>query len=251
MSLASGGTTPMNDTKIFDPFIKKLGRFRSLDETDLVAIRALPATVMTETRASVLVREGAEVMRCCLLLDGYASREKTATNGGRQIVSFHMSGDILDLQHLLLSRADHSVHAVTDLVVAWIPKDDLKALASSRPAVGQALWIDSLIDASVFREWVLNVGRRDARTRIAHMMCEFVVRCQTAGLGSPERFEFPMSQQQIADATGLTPVHVNRMLRELSDAELISRAGRYISILDWHQMQRMAGFSPEYLHAAA
>lgn len=170
---------------------------------------------------------------CALLLHGYACRHKTTSEGARQIVSFHLPGDLLDIQHLLLTRADHSVQAITEVVVAGVPVPALKALALGRPAIAAALWRDSLMDASVFREWVLNVGRRSAKARIAHMLCEFAVRREAAGLGPPDRLELPMSQEQIGDATGLTAVHVNRMLHELEVDGLIERDRRQVRIVDW------------------
>ena len=124
-------------------------------------------------------------------------------------------------------------------------------MVQERPAINEALWRDSLIDASIFREWVLNVGRRDAKARIAHMLCEFASRRQAAGLGSPERFELPMTQEQIGDATGLTPVHVNRMLHALAADGVIVRDQREVEITDWPKMRRIADFDPAYLHAAA
>jgi CRP-like cAMP-binding protein len=186
-----------------------------------------------------------------MLVTGYACRHKVAANGGRQIVSFHLAGDILDLQHLLLAVADHNVQTITDATIAWIPKVALKRAADGSARIADALWRDTLIDASIFREWVLNVGRRDARSRTAHMLCEFAARREAAGLGSPEDFELPMTQEQIADATGLTAVHVNRMLRALEEDGAITRDRRRIRIVDWQRMRRIADFDPVYLHAAA
>jgi CRP-like cAMP-binding protein len=198
-----------------------------------------------------LVREGDTTTDCCVLLSGYACRYKTTSSGGRQIVSFHVPGDILDLQHLLLSRADHNVQTITEATFAWVPAAELRRIAQDRPALAQALWRDTLIDASIFREWVLNVGRRDAKSRIAHMLCEFAARREQAGLGSPERFELPMTQEQIGDATGLTSVHVNRMLHELASDGVIVRNKREVEISDWARMCRVADFDAAYLHEAA
>lgn len=230
---------------------RKLGRLAELDDEDRRAVLSLPRTTETVPPARYLVREGAETLQCCLLVKGYACRHKLAENGGRQIVSFHLPGDILDLQHLLLAVADHNVQTITQAVVAWIPSEALKQVARERPSIGEALWRDTLIDASVFREWVLNVGRRDARSRIAHMLCEFAARREAAGLGPPERFELPMTQEQIADATGLTPVHVNRMLRALRDEGVIAHDKREVQISDWPRMRATADFDPAYLHATA
>ena len=143
------------------------------------------------------------------------------------------------------------MQALTKAVVVWIPMKELRAVAMSLPNIATALWRDSLIDAAIFREWVLNVGRRDAKTRIAHMLCEFIVRCVTAGLGSPQMIKLPFNQEEIADATGLTPVHVNRMLREMDEEGLIVRTGRTLEIQDWPRFRRVATFDEAYLHAAA
>ena len=150
----------------------------------------------------------------------------------------------------MLERADHSVMATTDACLAWVPAKAIRGVLTAHPAINTALWRETLIDGSIFREWVLNVGRRDSKTRIAHMLCEFVTRMEAAGLGIPDQFELPMTQNDIADATGLTPVHVNRMLQELEQDGVILRKVRHFRISDWQRMQQVADFDPAYLHAA-
>ena len=231
------------------PLIAKLERLTTLDGEDLQAIRELPVSVKSARPNTYLVREGSTASACCLLLDGYACRHKAASNGNRQIVSFQLPGDILDLQHLWLERADHNIQTITEAVVGWTPFTALQALIRDRPRIGEALWRDTLIDASIFREWVLNVGRRDAKQRIAHMLCEFAVRREAAGLGPPESFVLPMTQEHIADATGLTAIHVNRMLQALGNEGVIQREKRHVAIADWQRMRRVADFQPAYLHA--
>lgn len=235
---------------IFRLLVRKLDRLAPLDEADRQALVALPFTTESVPAGHYLVAEGYDTVSCCLLLEGYACRHKKSSNGSRQIVSFHLAGDMLDLQHLLLAKADHNVQTITDAKIAWIPSAALKTLSKVRPTIGEALWRDTLIDASIFREWVLNVGQRDAKTRIAHMLCEFAVRRQAAGLGDPERFDLPMTQEHIADATGLTPVHVNRTLKALGEDGLIERRKRSVAIADWERMRQAADFDPNYLHAA-
>lgn len=232
------------------PFASKLERLAELTDDDRRLIASLPYALREVRSGQHLVREGRPVPDCCLLVTGFACRHKLSANGGRQIVSFHLAGDVLDLQHLLLEVADHNVQAITEATVAWIPKTEIMRILRASPRIADALWRDTLIDASIFREWVLNVGRRDARTRIAHLLCEFASRCETAGLGSAESFELPMSQEQIADSTGLTGVHVNRMLRALEEAGAIARDRRHIRIVDWELMRALADFDPAYLHAA-
>jgi len=240
-----------NDDDAFGAVIRKLERLAPLEEPDRQAIRSLPFETASAEAGTFLVREGNTATQCCVILTGYVCRSKTTSSGARQIVSFHVPGDIVDLQHLLLSRADHNIQTITDVTYATVPSAEIKRVAQDRPVIAEALWRDSLIDASVFREWVLNVGRRDARSRVAHMLCEFTVRRENAGLGSPSAFELPMTQEHIADATGLTVVNVNRMLASLAADGVIARDQRRVEILDWSRMQQAADFDPAYLHLDA
>ncbi|HEU0066044.1 MAG TPA: Crp/Fnr family transcriptional regulator [Sphingomonas sp.] len=242
---------PADRTDVFGTVIRKLERLTKLDDGDRAAIRVLPLAFANGRPSQYIVRERDKVATCAILLSGYVCRHKTTSDGGRQIVSFHLPGDILDLQHLLFTVADHNVQTITDATWAVVPAEALRRVAQDHPNVAQALWRDTLIDASIFREWVLNVGRRDAKSRVAHMLCEFATRRDAAGLGTPERFELPMTQEHIADATGLTPVHVNRMLHALSDEGIIARDKRLVDILDWQRMRRVGDFDPAYLHSAA
>jgi CRP-like cAMP-binding protein len=183
------------------------------------------------------------------MLSGFAIRHKIVVNGSRQIVAVHMKGDVVDLQNSFLRVADHSVQALTESEVAFIPREAVKKLAFERPNVGMAMWHDTLVDGSVFREWIANLGRRDATTRIAHLLCEFSLRLKVAGLGEATNYELPMSQEQIADCTGLTPVHVNRTLKALEAKNLITRrTSRAIKIGDWKKLAQAGDFDSMYLH---
>jgi CRP-like cAMP-binding protein len=195
-----------------------------------------------------IVRDGDVPEYCTLLLSGFAYRYKLTGEGGRQIISLHCAGEFLDLQNSFLGVADHSVQMLTEGEVALIPPGTIEQLALSNPAIARALWIDSLIDAAIFREWVVNVGRRDSRTRVAHLLCEFSLRLEAAGLASNHTYELPMTQEQLADAVGLTSVHVNRVLKQLGEEGLISRDRRAIVITDWNRMRQAGDFNQRYLH---
>lgn len=236
---------------IFGRAIRKLGRLAHLDETDRQAIQALHARIETHPAQSVLVRDGARATHCILLIDGFACRHKETRNGGRQLLSLHLAGDFLDLQAMFLDRADFVVQTMSPATIARIPASDLRALAQLRPNIGAALWRDALIDASIAREWIINIGRRGAMTRIAHLLCEFAARRDAAGFGPPERFDLPMTQEQIGDATGLTSVHVNRKLHDLEDLGVIARDRRNLHIRDWPKLTRIGDFDAAYLHQAA
>ena len=241
----------MSESNTLCGVIAKLGRLAPLEQADREALLALPFEVRQAPALQYLVQEGGVATNCCILLSGYVCRSKITREGARQIVSFHMPGDILDLHHLLLTRADHNVQTITQATIAWVLAADLRRVAQERPTVSEALWRDTLIDASIVREWVLNVGRRNAKSRVAHLLCEFAARREVAGLGPLERFELPMLQEQIGDACGLTSVHVNRMLSELAEDGVIARNKRLVTITNWARMRHIADFDISYLHAVA
>jgi CRP-like cAMP-binding protein len=230
------------------PMLRKFERRGPLGETDREALLALPHQLRRVGAGAHLVRDGDRPDFCCVLLSGFAYRHKITGEGGRQVIAIHMEGDFVDLQNTLLPVSDHNVQMLTEGDVAYVPRDAVRELALARPAIGVALWTDTLIDGSIFREWVVNVGRRDARSRIAHILCEFSLRLEAAGLARDHRYELPMTQEQLADSVGLTSVHVNRVLRQLAEEGLISRERRSIVIEDWSRMREAGDFNERYLH---
>jgi CRP-like cAMP-binding protein len=233
---------------IFSLMLRKFETRARLDDGDREAVLSLPYRLQTVEPAVYLVREGERPERSCVILEGFAFRHKVTVEGARQIVSVHIPGDFIDLEAALLNVADHNVQALTRCELAFIPRAAIRELIIAHSRVASAMWIDTLIDGAIFREWVVNVGRRDARSRIAHLLCEFARRLEAAGLAEEYNYELPMTQEQLADATGLTPVHVNRVLMALAREGLIERNKRHIRIPDWERLRRVAGFSELYLH---
>jgi len=237
------------NSSTLQPLVDKLAYRAALSPDDRAAILALPFTVRTMERAQFLVRERELATHSCVMLSGYCVRSKTTATGYRQIVAIHMKGEAVDLQNALLTIADHSVQMLTSGKVAMIPREAVIQLTLDRPTIAHAMWIDTLVDGSIFREWITNVGRRDARTRVAHLLCEFAVRLRVAGLGEDTHYELPMTQEQLADATGLTPVHINRTLMALEKEGVIDRANpRSIGIGDWRKLAQVGEFDANYLH---
>ena len=228
--------------------LRRLEAVAGLPEEDRLAVLALPHRTRTGEAATYLNREGDTPAMCGVLGSGLAYRQKLTGDGVRQIVALHIPGDALDLQHLFLDIADHSVQMLTRGEVAFVPRKDLRELVDARPAIRQAVIASVLIEASIFREWVLNVGRRDARTRLAHLLCEFALRMEAQGLIDGGGFELPITQEQLADAVGLTPVHVNRTLKSLEADGLITRNKRNIVFPSWERMRDVGDFNPRYLH---
>jgi CRP-like cAMP-binding protein len=233
---------------VLAPMVRKLELWRPLGDAEQAAILALPHTIRELKAHQYVVWDGDKPQNACLLLTGFAFRHKIAGNGSRQILSIHMRGDLLDLQNSLLGKADHNVQMITDGTLALIPVQAVIDIAFQYPAIGMAMWYETLVEGSIFREWILNVGRRDAFTAIAHLLCEFALRAEVAGIGESTHYDLPLTQEQLADAVGLTSVHVNRTLMRLEEEGHIRRERRTIQIDDWQKLAKVADFEPRYLH---
>lgn len=241
----------MNSEPLLAPLVERWSKYASLSPSDREAILALPHRRREAARDQHLVRDGERPENCSLLLEGFAFRHKVTRDGARQIISIHLPGELVDLQNCLLGTADHNVQTLTRAVLVVIPKAAIQELLDRHPAVSRAMWIDTLIDASIFREWVVNVGRRDSQTRVAHLLCELLLRMEAAGLTIEHGYDLPLTQAQLADATGLTPVHVNRVLKALREKGLISLDARSLRVLDLEALKNAGDFSEVYLHHQA
>lgn len=238
----------MTSDPTLEPMARKLEMWGPLNDDDRAAVLALPYTLKEIPAHGYIVREGDRPTHSCLLRNGYAFRQKIVAHGERQILAVQVPGDMVDLQNSVLRHADHSVQALTKIEVAYLPRQAIVDLAFARPEVGKLMWFDTLVEASIAREWMASIGRRDAYTRIAHLLCEFALRLEKAGLGQRDCYELPMTQEQLADATGLTAVHVNRTLRAMDESGYISREKRAVIILDWARLAQAGDFDHEYLH---
>lgn len=229
--------------------VRRLQANHDLSPEDRAAVLGLPFKLRMLEPATYTVREGDQPRTCCILVSGFAFRQKITGDGARQIIALHIPGEAMDFQNLFLNVSDHNVQMLTRGTVAEVQLPALQDLALNRPAVGRAILITTLIEASIFREWVLNVGRRDSRSRMAHLLCEFAVRLDGQGLTTDDHgYELPMTQEQLADATGLTPVHVNRVLKALEAEGLIVRNRRNIGFPDWKALRDVGDFNQRYLH---
>jgi CRP-like cAMP-binding protein len=231
-----------------DLLVRNLELRSPLPPEDRAAVLNLPHTVRTLEPGSYTIREADTPEHCTILVTGFAYRQKLTGDGSRQIVALHIPGDALDFQNLFLDVSDHSLQMLTRAEVAFVTMRDLQDLARERPAVGHAILVKILVEASIFREWVLNVGRRDSKARVAHLLCELGVRLEVEGLAVDYGYELPMTQEQLADAVGLTPVHVNRTLKALEAEGLIVRSKRAVSFPDWRRLRLVGDFNQRYLH---
>jgi CRP-like cAMP-binding protein len=233
---------------VTEQVIRKFESRTAMSADNRAQIAALPFKVRTIDASTYMLREGQRPTRCAFIVEGLAYRQKLTPNGEREIVSILMPGAFVDLQNLFLDESDHDIQALTRLTLAEVPIAALRQFIEACPAAGQALWVDALVESSIHREWLLNVGRRNARSRLAHLLCEFSVRLKQSTPGDAMAYELPMTQEQLGDALGLTPVHVNRVLKSLETDGLIARKKRQVSVIDWAGLRDAAEFNERYLH---
>jgi len=231
------------------PFVEKLASRVELTSADTEALLKMRFSTREMRPGSYFVRERQRPTASSLLIAGVAMRSKLTSEGARQIVGLHLPGDSLDLQQLYLDEADHNIQALTTITLIEVARGDLQSVADKHPNVLKAITIDNVIEASIEREWLLNVGRRIGRARLAHFLCEFAVRLAIKShVPDQTAIALPLTQEQIGDAVALTPVHVNRMLKELEAEGLITRTKNSIVIVEWKAMASAADFNPSYLH---
>lgn len=195
-----------------------------------------------------IIPQGTHVDHCHLVLSGLACRYKMLPDGGRQIMAFLIPGDLCDAEVFILKKMDHGIAAIAQTTTALIPADAMKALLRETSSLGEALWWGTMTDLGVLRERIVDEGRRNAYMRIAHLLYEMLVRYRMVGMTNGNSFVFPVSQIDLADATGLTSVHANRMLRKLRVNGLIKLEGGSVTIIDPDLLKQTAQFSGTYLH---
>ncbi|WP_114951981.1 Crp/Fnr family transcriptional regulator [Sphingosinicella terrae] len=229
-------------------FVRKLRRFADLDDEAVGRLVRLTSRAEPRGRGSDLVRQGERPLAMQLLLSGWACRYKSLASGRRQIVGFLLPGDICDLHVTLLRRMDHSIGLLTDACVVAVTAAEEQEL-ERHASIRTALTCSTLVDEAILREWLTTVGQRGALARVGHLVCEIWYRLKAVGqVDERERFAFPLTQDVLGDTLGLTPVHVNRMLRRLRDERLIELERKQLRLPDPARLVATCGFDPAYLH---
>ncbi|GJD60685.1 Crp/Fnr family transcriptional regulator [Methylobacterium frigidaeris] len=232
-----------------NPLIRKLERFSRLSDADKRLLQqAATARIVNYDTHQDIIAEGEEPRDVNLILAGWVCRYKQLADGSRQIMSFLLPGDLCDLNIFILRRMDHALGTLTPVVAAKISRDLLQEMLNADPRLTRALWWEVLVTAAIHREWLVNIGRRTALERVAHVLCEVFVRQQAVGRVRDGRCELPITQVELADALGLSAVHVNRTLRELRQAGLIDWRDKQLAIPDIDTLTAVARFDPDYLH---
>lgn len=229
------------------PLIAKLETRAPLPEEDRKALLDLYDDCREIPARRNLIREGDRPDHVILMIEGWAARYKLLADGGRQITAFLIPGDFCDLHVTILGEMDHGITSLTRSKVAFVPRARIDAL-TERPSLIKAFWWATLVDSAVLRAWIVNIGRRDAAEAIGHLFCELYVRMRNVGLVAGRRFDLPLTQEEIADALGLTPVHVNRVLQRMRSDGLISLRHGTLTLLDYARLEDVSGFNANYLH---
>lgn len=241
----------LHETNAAGCLISKLEQLGRLSDEERRVVEATSFSTRNIEADQDIARSGDRLLHCPLLLDGFACRYMMLESGQRQIMAFLVPNDICDLTAMLLRKMDHSIGTLTAARVAYIPHATLLGWTKQHPGLAQLLWRATLIDTAISNEWIVNVGRRTAYQRTAHLLCELMSKMRLAGLARGLVCDMPLTQIELADALGLTPVHVNRTLQWLRGESLIEFGGGVLTVRNWRELKRAAGFDPAYLHHAA
>lgn len=242
----------MIDTREPSRLGRKLDRHLALSAAERDALdRWLGRSVRLVRDRTPLVEEGAPPSDMHIVVDGWACRYRSAGVRGRQVVSILLPGDICDFNSFVIRRMDSTIEAVGDLRVACISRSALNDLTAAHPRLSQGLWWDSMVAAAIGREWLVNLGQRNARERVAHLLCELYRRLEQVDLAADGEMPLPLTQADLGGACGMTPEHTNRTLRGLRDSGLIETRAGSVRLLDIGALEAEADFSPDYLHGNA
>lgn len=231
-----------------NPLTAKLRNFAPLSDQDAAKLDSLCGEVRSYRAKQDLIKVGEQPEAVFLLVEGWACRYKLLPNGNRQIMAYLVPGDLCDVHIFILKQMDHSMALLSDAKVAAIPKQKMIDLFDHHPNLARALWWSTLTDEAVLREWLVNLGQRDAYERIAHLLAELWLRLRAVGMAGNNRFELPLTQTDLGDTLGLTPVHVNRVLQRLRADGLIELSRGVLNIPDVPRLMSVTAFEPNYLH---
>ena len=228
-------------------FVNRLMSRSILTDEEQSAVLGLPGKVQQVRAHTDFIQQGEEVGHSCLVMEGLVGRFGENSDGKRQITCLHIPGDMADLPSVVSPKAGWGLAALTPSTILNVPHADLRRLAAKHPGVAEAFWRDCVADGSIFSEWVVNVGRRNALTRLAHLFCEMAIRCERAGQGNRHSFALPAIQSDLGNATGLTLVHINRTLRELKMRSILTTASGKVTVYDWEKLVSTGDFNDAFM----
>jgi CRP-like cAMP-binding protein len=230
-----------------DLLIRKLEERDRLSEEEKQVLAAALGPPKSVGADADMVREGDRPSESTLLVEGFAARYKVLQSGKRQITAIHVPGDFIDLHSFLLKKMDHGIAALTPCTVVTVPHETLRQITERHAHLARLLWLSTLIDGAIHREWLVAMGRRSAREHMAHLFCELYLRLQLVGLTKDNSYEMPITQAELGDTLGISTVHVNRVVQELRADGLITWRGNRLTVDDWDRLREVAEFTPTYL----
>jgi CRP-like cAMP-binding protein len=232
-----------------NPLLMKLEQFTAFHPSEQMRLdELLNYPTKTYARGKEIISHGDKVNDIHLVLSGLATRSKTLRDGSRQFMAFLVPGDLCDVEVFILEAMDHDIIALSETTCVLIPAVEMEKLLTESSSVTKAMWWSTMTDSAVLREWIVNHGQRDALERLAHIFCELLIRYRIVGGTTDESFPFPLTQEELAEATGMTPVHVNRMLGKLRSEGLIDLNSKTLTVLDFDRLKKVAQYDVDYLH---
>ena len=232
---------------MIDKLLLKMRRRDDVSAEEEAVLRDAVSEVKDVGADVTVVRADVDLSISNILIDGLMCRYKDLGNGERQITELHVPGDFVDLHSFSLKRLDHNVMSLVPSRIALVPHDRILTITETQPHLTRLLWFMTTLDAAIHREWQLSLGRRTSLARIAHLFCELHARLEVAGLTEGLSYRLPLTQVDLAECLGLTPIHVNRTLRELRTEGLVTFRSKLVSIDNYGGLKRVAEFNPDYL----
>lgn len=234
-----------------DMMIRKLRLHSAISEIDMAALRSIVSRVKVVAAETTILSEGDAVIQCAVMLSGFSYRSKVSDNGKRQILSFHIAGDMPDLHGLFLRRIDHDVTTLSEARIGFIDHGALRSVIKDRLAIAEALWRETAIDAMLYREWIVNLGTKPAAARMAYLVAELRQRLSAVGFAADEQFDFPVTQSKLAEALGLSTVHVNRVLQAFRTKGILELRDQVVTLRDMERLVEIGGFNgPDFQQRA-
>jgi CRP-like cAMP-binding protein len=233
--------------KASERLVRKIEHYDVLTDDERDVLRGLTGMEREIPANTDIVDQGSRPTHSTLLMEGFCGRYTLLPDGDRQITSLHISGDFVDLHSFLIKPMDHAVVSITRCVIVEIQHSELKKITETQPHLTRLLWLSTLTDAAIHREWLVAMGARTAPKRLAHFICETYFRLAAVDRAANLRFDLPMTQNDLGDTLGLTAVHINRTLQDLRGRGLVTWQGAAIEILDWGKLTDFAQFDPNYL----
>lgn len=233
---------------MIEAHLAKLRKRDKISADEEAAIRGAIGDVRKAAADEVVIPAGVELTESTLLIDGWTARVRDLANGNRQITELNLTGDFIDLHSFTLKRLDHDVMALSPCTLATVTHDKLREITERFPHLTRVYWLSTNLDAAIHREWAVSLGRRSALSAMAAIFCELFIRLEIIGRTHGDSFDFPLTQERLAECLGMTAVHANRTIQELRAQELVRLQGKVLTILDRKRLEAVAEFNPDYLY---